>query len=169
MPLTMDINEDSFILTAELPGWANILVTLVVWDAPSLGVKVNFSQYSLGIDIADNPVDLWLGSEIGYPLGYLLDYEIWTPVVLQLIVDIPPGSKVRYPDLVGSPSQYTIDVPPSWSCPIFPPPTYGRALLIICEIHLLRPSLGRDPLSLGGAGTLGTSASPKVTTKQKMN
>ena len=36
-------------------------------------------------------------SELGSPLGALLYSETWPPVGLQLIVDIPPGSKVIYP------------------------------------------------------------------------
>ena len=55
------------------------------------------------------------------PLEALFEPESWY-TVLQLIMEIPTGSKVRYPDLVGSPSQATLLVPTSWFCPNFPPP-----------------------------------------------
>ena len=100
-------------------GWANILGALVGLYSPSIGVWFNLLRDYPGIGIADKPVGLWLGSELGSPLGALLDSETWIPVVLQLILGIPPGSKVRYPDLVGSTLQATAVVPPSGSCPNF--------------------------------------------------
>ena len=68
------------------------------------------------IDIVDDTVGFLLRSELGSPLGALPDYENLPPVGLQLIMDIPPGSKVRHPDLMVSPLQATIAVPPSGSC-----------------------------------------------------
>ena len=42
-----------------------------------------------------------------------------------MIVDISPESKVRYPNLVGSPSRSTLEVPPSEYCSKFLPPPSG--------------------------------------------
>ena len=52
------------------------------------------------IFIFDDPVGLFLGSKLGLPLGDLLDYETGSPIGLQSIVYISPGSQVIYPDLV---------------------------------------------------------------------
>ena len=57
------------------------------------------------------------------PVGALFDSYSWNNF-LQFIMDIPPGSKVTYPDLVGNLLRYTPAVPTSVSCPIFPPPPY---------------------------------------------
>ena len=46
------------------------------------------------------------------PLEALFDSDYWSNL-LQLIVDTPLGSKVRYPDSVGSPLQATLAMPPS--------------------------------------------------------
>ena len=43
----------------------------------------------------------------------MFDSYSWYKLI-QLIVDIPLGSKVRYPDLSCSPLQSTLAVPPSW-------------------------------------------------------
>ena len=56
-----------------------------------------------------------LGSDILWPLGYLLGSDIGPPLGLQLIVDSPYGSKVRYHDFVVSPSRATLAVPPGLS------------------------------------------------------
>ena len=112
MPFTLGMGEDSSILTAKLSGWANLLFPLLVWDSSCLGVWVKPVQFSSGITISDDPVGFTLGSELGSPLGDLLYYETWTPVGLQLIVEISPGSKIRYPDLVGPPSRVTLAVLP---------------------------------------------------------
>ena len=61
-------------------------------------------------------------------LGDLLDSETWNPVGLQVIVDIPPGSKVIYPDLEGSTSRAALAVPPLGYCQKFPPPPSGTCL-----------------------------------------
>ena len=61
------------------------------------------------------------------PLEALFDSGSWSNV-LQFNGEIPPGSKVRYPDVVVSPLRATLVVPPSGSCPKFPPPPYGTFL-----------------------------------------
>ena len=98
--------------------------TLVVWDYPSLGVKVNLLQYSSVICIVYDPVGFWMGSEFGSPLWDILYSETLTSVGLQLILEISPGSKIRYSDLVVSPSRATLSVPPSGYFPKFPPTPY---------------------------------------------
>ena len=65
-------------------------------------------------------------SELVSPLGDLQYYDTWTPVGLQFIVDIPLGSKVRYPDLVVSPLRATLSVPPSVYFSVVPPPPSGK-------------------------------------------
>ena len=57
-------------------------------------------------------VVLSLGSDIVWTLGSLIGSNHVPPVGLHLIMDIPPGSKVRYPDFVGSPLRVTLVVPP---------------------------------------------------------
>ena len=66
---------------------------------------------------------------------------------LQLIVEIPPGSKVRYPDLVVPSLRATLVVPTLGSCPKFPPPSYvtyltspSRATLAI-NLSLVWPTI----------------------------
>ena len=85
------MNDDSFILTAELLGWVNLLGPFVGWESPSLGVQFNLLQESSGVGIADDPVGLWMFYELGLPLGGLIDSDNWPPVGLQFIVYIPPG------------------------------------------------------------------------------
>ena len=53
-------------------------------------------------------------------------YDTWPPFGLQFILDIPLSSKVRYPDLVGSPLRTTPAVPPPGYCSNFPPPPSGK-------------------------------------------
>ena len=98
------------------------------WDSPSIGVWVKSFQDSFGVGIVDDLVVLWLGSELGSPLWDLLYSETWPPVGLQLIVNIPHGSNLRYHAFVGSSSRDTLAVPPSWSCPKFLTPHYGTCL-----------------------------------------
>ena len=64
------------------------------------------------IGIVDDPVGLFLVFELGSPLGDLIDSETWPPVGLQLIVGIPHGSKVRYPNLVVSTLRFILVVHP---------------------------------------------------------
>ena len=66
-----------------------------------------------------------MGSNLGSPLGSLLDSDTWPPVDIQMMVDIPPGAKVRHPELVVSTSQATLAVSPSGSCPNFLAPSSG--------------------------------------------
>ena len=77
-----------------------------------------------------------MGSELGLPLKALLDSETWPHGGLKFIVEIPPGSKVRYLDLVVFPLQVTLVVTPSGSFSMFPSPLYGT-----CHISLLRSML----------------------------
>ena len=58
----------------------------------------------------------------------LIDSETWPHVDLQLIVEIPSGSKVRYPDFVVSPLHSTVIVRTLGYCPRFPTPTSGTCL-----------------------------------------
>ena len=94
----------------------NLLGPHVGRDSPSISVQDNQLQDSSGIGIVNYPFGLLMGFELGSPLGDMLYSETWTNVGLQLIVYIPPGSKVRYPDLMGSPLQATPAMPPSRSC-----------------------------------------------------
>ena len=159
MPFTLGMYDYSSRFTDELLGWSNLLGPLVVWDSPSLGVQVKLFQDSSGVGIVYEPDVLWLGSELGSPLWDLLDSDTWPPVSLQLIVDIPPGSKVRYPDFVGSPLWDTLAVPPSVSCPNF------HALLLPHKPRLLKFFHWNDPLSLRGVGIFRADASPKAIRK----
>ena len=77
-------------------------------------------------------------------------------------MDIPPGSKVRYPDLVGYPSLAIITVPPSGYFPKFLPPPYGECLTSPLQATLVVTLFGGDPLFLGGVGAVGTYVRPKV-------
>ena len=122
MAFTLGMDEDSYILTADILGWVNILCTLVIWYSPNLGVWVNFLQYSSGIGVSDEPVGFFLGYEIGLLLGNMIDSETCPPVGFHLIVDTPNGLNLRYPNLVGSLLRSTLAVPPSVSCSKFPPP-----------------------------------------------
>ena len=64
-------------------------------------MQVKILQDSSGVGISDEIFGFYLGSELGLPLGDLLYSDNWSPVGILLIVDIPPGSKVSYPELVG--------------------------------------------------------------------
>ena len=125
MPFTLGMDDASYRLIGELLGWANLVDPFVGWESHSLGFQVTILQDSYGIGIADDPVGLWLVYELGSPLGDLLDSDTWPPVGLQFIFYIPHGSKVRSPDLVVSPSQATLVVPHSISCPTCTPPPSG--------------------------------------------
>ena len=170
MTFKFGLDKDSSILTAELSSWVNLLGPLVGWDSHSLGVKFNLLKDSSRISVAVEPVGFWLGYELGLSLGDLIDSETCPPVGLQLIVDIPPGSKVRYPDLVVSPSRATLVVPPSGYYTKFLPPPSGT-----CLTYLLRAvvaaniSLGGDQLLLSGGGAVDTSTWPKEIRKHKIN
>ena len=74
----------------------------------------------------------WVISRIAFvslcysPLESLFESYSWSNLI-QLILYIPLGSKVRYPDLVGSPLRATLAVPPSGSglrFPSLPPGAY---------------------------------------------
>ena len=52
---------------------------------------VNLLQYSYGIGIVDEPVRLFMGSELGPPLWVMIDSDLGHPFVLLLIVDSLPG------------------------------------------------------------------------------
>ena len=58
----------------------------------------------------------------------MLYSETWYPVGLQLIVEIPRVSKVRYPDLVVTPSWATHAIPTSGSCSKFSPHPLGTCI-----------------------------------------
>ena len=107
-PFTLDMGEDSYILKADLSCWVRLVGPLVVWDSPSIGVQANILQDSYVIGIFDDPVGLFLVSKCGSHLEGMLDPNTRPTVGLQFIVDSPPGSKLRYPELVRSPSQYTL-------------------------------------------------------------
>ena len=98
------MDEDSYILTADLSDWSNLLGTLVGLNYFSLGVWFKLFYYSAGIGIYDVPAGLLLGSELRLSLGDLLYYETWPAVGLKLFLDIPPESKGKQPELVRSPS-----------------------------------------------------------------
>ena len=70
-------------------------------------------------------VENFPGSENVFSLRDFLVYYPEPPIDLQFIVDIPTGSKVRYPDLVNYPLQDKIAVPPELYCVKFPPPPSG--------------------------------------------
>ena len=148
-----------------MSGLANILVPLMVWDSPSHGVWVNLLQDSSGTIVFDDPVGFWLGYELGSHLWYLLGSETWPPVGLQLIIYIPHGPKLRYPDLVGYLLWDTLAVPPSGYCPNFPPSPSGTWLASPSQATIAANFLGHDPLFLGGVGPVGTSVRPNVMRK----
>ena len=83
---------------------------------------VNFLQDLSGIGIVSYPFGFFLGSEIDSSLVDMIYSETWPPVVVQLIMYIPHGSKLIYPELFVSPLRATVAVPPSGYCPKFPPP-----------------------------------------------
>ena len=60
-------------------------------------------QESYGIGIVYDTVGFFLVSELGIPLGDLLDSDSGYPVGLHFIVGRPPESEVRHPGLVGPP------------------------------------------------------------------
>ena len=60
--------EDSYRLTDELLGWANLLVPLVGWGSPSICVLVKNLQYSSRIGIVDEPSG-WYILRLGLPLS----------------------------------------------------------------------------------------------------
>ena len=122
------MDDNSYRLVAELSVWDNLLGPIVGWYSPSIGVRVNIFQDSSRVGIADDTVGFWIWYELVFPLGALIDSDIWLPIGLQFIAYIPPGSKFRYPDLVISPSQATHVVTPSGSCPNFLPPPSGTCL-----------------------------------------
>ena len=70
--------------------------------------------------IIDDTVGLLLGYELVLPLGDLLDSDTWPHVGLKFIMGIPPGSKVRYSDLVVSPLLVTLVVTHSGCFSMFP-------------------------------------------------
>ena len=72
MPFALGMYYDSYILTSEMSGWFNLLVTFVVWDSPILGVWFNLLQDSSGIGLSDDPVGFWLVYEFIFTLGNLL-------------------------------------------------------------------------------------------------
>ena len=129
MPFTIFMDEDSSILTAGLLVWVNILGPLVLWDSPIIFVLVNLLQDCFWVGIYDETVGFWLGSELGSPLGALLDSETWPHIGLQLILYTPPGSKVSNPDLLGSFSQATITVTTLVFCPKFLQPPYRTHII----------------------------------------
>ena len=109
-PFILVMDDDSCRLTVELLGLVGLLSPLVDWESPSLGMRVNILQESAGIGIFDEPVVFFLGSELDLPLRNILYSYPGPPVDIQLTVYSLPGSKLRYPDLVGYPSQYTFVV-----------------------------------------------------------
>ena len=62
------------------------MVTLLVQDSHSLGVKVNLLQDSSGIGIVDEKFGFLMVSELFLPLGYLLYSETWPHVGHRFIV-----------------------------------------------------------------------------------
>ena len=85
-------------------------------------MRVNLLLDSSRIGIVYDPVGFLISSELGLPLGSLIYSDTWTLVGLQLIVYIPTGSKVRYLDLMDSPSRTTLEVNPSVHFSKFPLP-----------------------------------------------
>ena len=92
---TLGMDKDSYIFTSDMPCWVGLLVPLVGWDSTSIGSQVKILQVSSGIGIVDEPVGLFLESELDLPLRYVLDSETGPSVGFQLIFDRPPGPKVR--------------------------------------------------------------------------
>ena len=68
-------------------------------------------------------VETFLGSGTVFPLSGVLISEPGFPIDLQLILDIPPCSKVKYPGLAISTLQATLLVPSTVSGVNLPPPT----------------------------------------------
>ena len=102
-----------------------LLGSLVGWCYPSLDILVNLLQfYSVIIDFV-RTVRPYTGSVLVWSLGVLLCSKDGPPVGLQLILDIPYGSKLRYPDLMEYPSRYTLALPPELIGVDFAPPPSG--------------------------------------------
>ena len=78
-----------------------LLGSLVEWDSPSLGARVDILPDSSRIIYL--VVGLSLGSDTGCPLGVFLVSGPSPPFGLYMAVEKPPGSKVRYPDFLVSP------------------------------------------------------------------
>ena len=103
---------------------------------------VNLLQDLSGIGIANYPFGFFLGSEIGSSLVDLIYSETWPHVVGQLIMYIPPGSKLTYPELFVSLLRVTFAVPPSGYCPKFLPPpseeclTYPSQSMLVMNISV---------------------------------
>ena len=117
--------EDSSRLKSEMSGWSNRLDILVSLYSPSVGMWVNLLKNSSGFGIADEQFGLLLISKLVSPLGYPIDYDTWPHVDIQFNMDIPPGSNVRYPDLVASSLQAPLAVTPSGYYPKLPAPPSG--------------------------------------------
>ena len=88
-------------------------------------MRVKILQYSSGIGVVDEPVIFFLGFELVLPLEDLLYYETGSPIILQLIEDRPPGSKLGYPEFVISTLRATHEMHPALSCVHFMPPFSG--------------------------------------------
>ena len=158
---TMVMYGDSYIFTVKLSGLVGLLVTLVGWDSPSLGVWVNLLQYSSGIGIIDITIGFFLVFEIVSPLGDLIYYYAGPPVELRLILYIPTGSKVRYPDLVVSPSKSRLVMPSVGSCVNFLRPISGTFHASPSRATVDVSLYGGVLLSIGGVGTFWSNTRPK--------
>ena len=148
-----------------MSGWYNLLVPLLGWESPNIGMRVNLLQDSSGIVIVYEPVVFWSGSELGSPLWDLIDSKIWPPVGLQSIVDIRPGSRISYPDWWDLPRESHLrwllqDIVQS-----FPQPTLGCASHLPHDLHLLWIFLGCELLSLRGGVVVETATRSKAIRK----
>ena len=86
-------------------------------------------ESSRGISVSPIVVG-FIGSDPGWTLKGLIVYESGSPFELQLKADIPPVSKSRYPDFVGSPLQATLAVPPAqYGAIVSLPPSGLRTIL----------------------------------------
>ena len=136
--------------------------------SPIIGVQVNIFQYSSGIGMFDDTVGFFLGSELVMYLGGLLDYYHGGPVGLQFILDIPRGSKVKYPNSFGSPLQATIVVTPAGSGVKFISYLYGICLTYTSQATHAVSLSGGYLLYLGVMDVVGSSAIPKAIINYKL-
>ena len=88
-------------MTSDIFYLINLSGPLVVWDSPSLDVRVNLLQDSSGIGILDEPVGFLLEYKLGFPLGRYVRFidvaSCWTPVYCVH----PTWVKIKIPWLGG--------------------------------------------------------------------
>ena len=99
---TLGMYDASYILTANISCWVFLLISLVRWDSLNIYVWVNLFKDSSGLIYFVRIFGSSVWSDIDWAPRVLLGSKSGSPFGLQLIVYIPPWSKVIYHNLVGS-------------------------------------------------------------------